>query len=325
MTDLLPPAGSETRPSLRAARPPGAVLDRAFRYLTFLSGLLVLVILVLIAYYVTNQAWPAFRYEGLGFITSTTWNPAKNQYGALGFIYGTLLVSAIAVVLAVPISVGIALFVTELAPRRVRRPIVWIVDLLAAIPSVVFGLWGLLYLSQNLQGFYMDLSNAVQDIPVLHTVFGKSPSGKNFLTAGIILALMITPIITSLSREVFSTTPTSLKEGAVAMGATRWEMIRAAVFPHSRSGMTAAVLLGLARAIGETIVVALVLSGSSVISANVLASGGTIPGTIVNEFGEAEGLHRSALMALAVILFGMTLAIGVIARRIINRSDRRLA
>ncbi len=325
MTDLLPPAESEARPSLDAARPPGALVDRGFRYLTFVSGMLVLVILALIAYYVMQQAWPAFRSEGLGFFTSTTWNPAKNQYGALGFIYGTLLVSAIAILLAVPVSVGIALFVTELAPRRVRRPIVWIVDLLAAIPSVVFGLWGLLYLSQQLQGFYVDLANAVHDIPILHTVFGKTTSGKDFLTAGIILALMVTPIVTSLTREVFSTTPTALKEGAVALGATRWEMIRAAVFPHSRSGMTAAVLLGLARAIGETIVVALLLSGSSVISANILASGGTIPGTIVNEFGEAEGVHRSALMALAVILFVMTFAIGLVARRIINRSERRLA
>ena len=276
-------------------------------------------ILALIAYYTTKEAWPAFRDEGLSFFTSTTWDPARGEFGALAFIYGTLVVSVIALVLAVPVSIGIALFVTELVPRRFRRPIVWIVDLLAAIPSVVFGLWGLFYLAPLLIGFYADLADAVHDIPILHSVFGKSAGGKSFLTAGMILAVMITPIITSLTREVFSTTPSSLKEAATALGATRWEMIRAAVLPHSRSGTASAVLLGLGRAMGETIAVALLIGNGVQVTANILGSGSSMASVIVLEFGEAQGTHRSALMAMGVVLFLITLVIGSAARRIINQ------
>ena len=306
-------------------RPLGLVADRAFRVLALLAGLMVLVILALIAIYTTREAWPWFRQEGFNIFTDT-WDPAKNTFGALGLIYGTLVVSAIAVALSLPVSIGIALFVTDVAPQRMKRPIVYTVDLLAAIPSVVYGLWALLVLADPLASLFQSLSDATASIPILNTLFANpSASGKSIMTAGIIVAIMITPIITSITREVFATVPESQKEAALALGATRWEMIRGAVFPHSRGGMVAGTMIGLGRAMGETIAIALVIGASQRVTANILGPGDTLASVIANQFGEASGTHRAALIGCGVVLFAITIVISMAARAVVTRAERRSA
>jgi len=312
-------------PSRKALTADGAAGwgDRAFGLVALLAGLLVLLVLALIAIATTNEAWPAFREEGLSFVTSDDWVPAEGRFGALAFIYGTLLVSAIAVLFAVPVSLGIALFANEAASNRLRRPVVYVLDLLAAIPSVVYGLWGILVLAPALRPVFDSVGDAVDGVPVLDTLFGTGSSGRSFLTAGLILAVMITPIITSLSREVIATVPNSQREAAYGMGATRWEMIRAAVLPWSRGGIVGAVMLGLGRAMGETIAVALVVGSSAQITLDLFAPGDTMAAVIANEFGEASGTYRSALIGLGVVLFVVTILVNVAARGIVTRMDRR--
>jgi phosphate transport system permease protein len=304
-------------------RPPGVITDQLFRWVALASGLLVLVILGLIAYSMTKEAWPWFRAEGIN-VLADNWDPAKGQFGAGAMIYGTFLVGLIALLIAVPISVGIALFVTEVAPRPFRKPIVYAVDLLAAIPSVVYGLWALAVLRQPLSDIYSSISSATADIPLLKTLFANpSPTGLSYMTAGIIVAIMITPIVTSLTREVFATTPEPLKEASYGLGATRWEMIRGSVFPHSRGGVTSAVMIGLGRAIGETIAVALLIGSSQHISAHIFGPGDTLASIIANQFGEATGEYRSALIGMGVVLFVLTVGVGILARGIVTRYDRR--
>jgi len=318
-------APPEPKSLSKTTRPLGIVTDRGFRALALVGGLAVLVVLALIAIYTTREAWPWFREEGLGIFTNN-WEPAKGNFGALGLMYGTVLVSVIALVLAVPVSIGIALFVTDVAPRRIRRPIVYTVDLLAAIPSVVYGLWAVAVFATPIASVYESVSDATSGIPILNSIFGSpSASGKSFMTAGIIVAIMITPIITSITREVFATVPDSQKEAALALGATRWEMIRGAVFPHSRSGMVAASMIGLGRALGETIAVALVIGSSIQLTTEIFGPGETMASVIVNQFGEASGTHRAALIGLGVVLFGMTIVIGMTARAIAARLDVRSA
>lgn len=310
-----------------------ALTDRAFSLLALGSGLTVLVILGLIAVSTTDQALPAFRQEGLAFVTSDRWIPSQDAFGALPFIYGTMVISAIALLFAVPVSVGIALFLSELAPPRLRRPVLYLIDLLAAVPSVVFGLWGLLVLAQAspnggdapLVRFYGRVSAGVESIPGLSTLFGPPLNGKSYFTAGLILALMITPIITSLIREVYNTVPRGHKEAALALGATRWEMIRGAVFPHSRGGTVAAVMLGLGRAMGETIAAALVIGSSPQITARLFGSGDAMAAVIANQFGEAGGTHRSALIGLGVVLFAITIVVNVMARSFFGRPATAVA
>jgi len=306
-----------TASSFRPAKPARA--DRAFRAVTLVSGLTVLVVLVLIVVSTTREAMPAFREEGLGFLTSDRWAPNVDAFGALPFIYGTLTISAIALLIAVPVSIGIALFLSEVAPRWLRRPVSYAVDLLAAVPSVVFGLWGLLVLAPALTGVYGSISRATDGVPVVGTLFGPPVNGKSYFTAGIVLAMMISPIITSLVREVFDTVPRAQKEAALALGATRWEMIRQAVFPHSRAGMVGAVMLGLGRAMGETIAAALVIGSSPQITARLFGAGDAMAAVIANQFGEAGGTHRSALIGLGVVLFGVTVLVNVAAQTVVRR------
>jgi phosphate transport system permease protein len=296
--------------------------DSAFKVVALVAGLVVLAILGLIAVSTTKEAWPAFKQEGLGFVTSSTWIPAEGKFGALAFIYGTVLSSLIALVLAVPVSLGIALYANEAAPRRLRKPVVYVMDLLAAIPSVVYGLWGIIVLAPAIQPVYKAISGAVGDIPVLGWFF-NGESGRSYMTAGIILAIMITPIVTSLSREVIATVPSAQREAAYGMGATRWEMIRAAVLPWSRGGIVGSVMLGLGRAMGETIAVALVIGSQPQITTHLFEAGDSMAAVIVNQFGEASGIHRSALIGLGVVLFGVTIIVNVSARGIVGRFDRR--
>jgi phosphate transport system permease protein len=271
--------------------------DRAFGVLVVAAAGLVLVILGMIAVIMTRRAWPAF---GATFFTSTRWSAAEDIFGAVPFIWGTLYTAVIAIAIAVPISLGVALFITQVAPPRLKKPMVYLVDLLAVVPSVVFGLWGVLVLSQH------------------------GGLGRSFLTAGIILSVMITPIITSLAREVIETTPASEKEAALALGATRWEMIRASVLPHSKGGLVGAVMLGLGRAMGETIAAALVIgSALGQVALDPFAPGSSMPAVIANEWGEADEQHKAALIALAVTLFVITIAVNLIATTIVQRSTKR--
>jgi phosphate transport system permease protein len=305
--------------TLSKRRPLG---DRGFQVLALAAGLLVLVILVLIAVSTGQQASSWFSTEGLKIFTNT-WNPAANQFGALAFIYGTAITAAIALVLAVPVSLGVALLLTEVVPYRWSRPIVYVIDLLAVIPSVVWGLWGILVFAPWLQGIYTSIGSTVTGVPVLGSLFGPPVSGAAFFTAGIILAFMITPIVTSLSREVIATVPATDREGAYALGATRLEMIRGTVWPHSQGGVVGAVLLGLGRAMGETIAAALVIGSSPAITSHLFAPGYNMPSVIANQFGEATGVFRSGLMGIGVLLFAFTIIINVIARGVVERSARR--
>ena len=298
--------------------------DRSFRYLALGAGLTVLIILGLVITFTTKEAWPAFTAPGSDFFTSTRWAPNEGIFGSLTLVYGTAVVSLIALVFAVPTSVGIALFLTEVAPVRLRRPISLIIDLLAAVPSVVFGLWGFIYLRGGLTDFYRDLAGALDGIPILGSIFSTPVSGSSFFTAGLILALMITPIITSLTREVLDTVPMAQREASLALGATRWETIRNAVLPYGKGGIVGAVMLGLGRAMGETIAVALVIGGGFQITANVLTSGNAMPAVIANQFGEASGTYRSALIGLGVALFVLTVLVNLVARWIISRSNKAL-
>jgi phosphate transport system permease protein len=298
--------------------------DRSFQILALASGLLVLVILVLIAVSTTQQATSWFSKEGLTGIFSTNWDPATNHFGAMTFVYGTVITSVIAIVIAVPISVSVALLLTEVVPPRWGRPIVYVIDLLAVVPSVVWGLWGILVFAPWIQHIYSSIASGLNGVPVLGSLFGPPTSGASFFTAGIILAVMITPIVTSLSREVIATVPTIDKEGAYALGATRWEMIRGAVWPHSQGGVVGAVLLGLGRAMGETIAAALVIGSSATITSHLFSTGYSMPAVIANQFGEASGEFRAALIGLGVLLFVITIVVNLVARGIVERSARRM-
>ncbi len=298
--------------------------DSIFRLVALAAGLLVLVVLAGIAFATTRQAWPAFSAEGIGFLTSSDWDPNNGKFGALAFIWGTLLSSAIALVIGVPISIGIALYTNEMAPRRLRRPVTYVIDLLAAIPSVVYGLWGVLVLAPNILPVYDSINSAVGDVPGLSWLFGGKASGRSFMTAGLILAIMIIPIVTSLSREVIATVPRSQREAAYGMGATRWEMIRSAVLPWSRGGIVGATMLGLGRAMGETIAVALVIGSNAQITTHLFSPGDSMAGVIANQWGESSGTYSAALIGLGVVLFAVTILVNVIARRVVRHFDERL-
>ena len=316
--DPAAPAGSAS--PLAHRRPIG---DRIFQILAAAAGVLVLVILALIAISTSQQASSWFSTQGWKIFT-VDWNPATNSFGALSFIYGTIITAAIAIILSVPISVAMALLLTEVVPRRWARPIVYVVDLLAVVPSVVWGLWGILVFAPWLFNIYTSIASGVKGIPVLDALFGQPVSGASFFTCGIILAFMITPIVTSLSREVFATVPAIDKEGAYALGATRLEMITGAVWPHSQGGIVGAALLGLGRAMGETIAVALVMGSSAEVTPHLFAPGYAIAGVIANQFPEASGEFRAALIGLGLLLFVITILVNLTARGFVQRSTRRM-
>jgi len=320
------------RPAVNlSARGRGAASDRSFTVLTLAAGMLVLAILALILITTLREAWPALVYSGLDFITKTEWIPleingAGPVYGTLSFVYGTVVVSAIALLIAVPVSIGIALFLTELAPRRLRPTVITVIDLLASVPSVVFGLWGIIVVGPFLVHIYQALHDVFGGVPVLGSLFGDPvSSGRGFMTAGIIVAIMVIPIITSITREVFATVPDADKQAAFALGATRWEMIRGAVFPHSFGGVVGAVMLGLGRAMGETIAVALTIGAATQITSNLFASGNALASVIALNFGD-PGIPpgRSALIACGVLLFAITILINYAAVVVVRRAEIRM-
>jgi phosphate transport system permease protein len=295
--------------------------DRIFAGLSRGSGILLLVVMAAIALFLTVRAVHAVSHDHGNFLTSTQWNATADPpvFGIAVLAYGTLVSSVIAMVLAVPVAVGIALFITHYAPRRVAAPLSWLVDLLAAVPSIVFGLWGALYLVPRLTGLNLWLDHYLG----WTVVFKQSAPGsapRSLFTVGILLAIMVLPIITNVSREVFRQAPAAQQEAALALGATRWETIRIAVLPFARSGLVSASMLGLGRALGETMAVATVLSSSPQLTAHILdPAGGTFAQNIAARFNEATDFGRDALIASGLVLFLITLLVNGAARLIIAR------
>ncbi|HEY5540356.1 MAG TPA: phosphate ABC transporter permease subunit PstC [Coriobacteriia bacterium] len=273
-------------------------------------------------------AFPTFRAFGLKFVTGTQWNPVTDQFGALPYIYGTVVTSTIAIALALPVSLGLALLLNEVRSGWVRNPLTVLVDLLAAIPSVVYGLWGIFVMAPALNTTLEPaLGATLGKLPLIGRLFQPTPSAGNMLNAGIILAVMVIPIITAVSREVIATVPRDLREAALSMGATRYEAIKMAVLPYARNGIIGATMLGLGRALGETIAVAMLIGNGLGISSSLLAPGYTIPAVIANEFREAgsTGLHRSSLIALAVILMLIALILAAASRMLVRNTAERFA
>jgi len=324
-TTAVPPApGLAREPKLAKRDARQAAYDKTFKLVALLAGLSVLAILALIAVSTTQKGWPAFSQLGGKYFFGTVWDPRGGHFGILPLVFGTFVVALIAVTFGVPTSLGIAMFISEVLPRRFRSIAITIMDLLAAVPSVVLGLWGFRVLAPKLQ-HVLDgpVHGTLGHIPVIGKLFGHS-TGVGFMTAGLVVALMITPIITAVTREVFATVPRNDKEGALALGATRWEMIKGVMLPHSSGGITGAVMLGLGRALGETIAVALLIGANPRISANLLGTGDTMPAQIALNLSEASGIFRSALIGLGVVLFVITIAINMSARRLVVIVDRRL-
>ncbi|MCL4371154.1 MAG: phosphate ABC transporter permease subunit PstC [Chloroflexi bacterium] len=297
----------------------GRRADSLFAILAAVCGSLVLLALAYMVVSTTRTAFPAFRAGGISFVFGSNWDPGHGSFEILPFIYGTIVTSIIALIVSVPLSIGVALFLTEYAPKWLRTPIEYAVDLLAAVPSVVYGLWGLLVvLPYVLRPVGKFLSAHIGFIPM----FSGPSTGLSYFAAGIILSIMITPIITSITREVFRSVPSADRYAAFALGATRWEMIKAAVFPRSRAGIIGATMLGLGRALGETIVVAMLIGSSPEIHASIFKAGGSIAGLIANNWGEATGNMISALVAAGVVLFVITIIVNMIARVIVWRFNR---
>jgi phosphate ABC transporter permease protein PstC len=295
-----------------------------------LSGLAV-ILLLLIAYFfvrLIGKSEMAFSHFGLSFIFGNDWNPAANGnigvFHALPLVVGTLVTSVIALLIGVPVAVATALFLTELCPRRARGPIGMLVDLLAAVPSVVYGLWGVFVLAPKLQGFEKWIANTFSFIPYIGGNANAVNASGNYFIAGLILAIMILPIVSAIAREVLRTVPQENKEAALALGATRWEMIRMAVLPYARPGITGGAMLGLGRAIGETIAVVLVIGDNDNLGKHIFEQGYTLAAVIANEFGEAanQPLHSSALFAAGLVLFVLTLLVNIGARWFVNRGTR---
>jgi phosphate transport system permease protein len=298
--------------------------DQIFSGLTGLASLLVLVVIFAIGIFLVSRALPALRANGSNFLTEKQFLTEQTPpiFGIAALAFGTLLTSLLALVIAVPVALGVALFVTEYAPPRIARPIGYLVDLLAAVPSVVFGLWGLNFLLGHSGGLQTWLQDHLSWIPLFKNDVGAV--GRSILLASIVLAIMILPIIAAICREVFTQVPQANREAALALGATKLEMIRTAVLPFSRPGVISAIMLGLGRALGETIAIALVLSASFDVSIQVLrATGGnTIAANIATKFGEADPTGRGALIATGLVLFVITLVVNMIARGIIYRNSR---
>jgi phosphate transport system permease protein len=294
--------------------------DRAFHGLLRLSGWLTIALLAAIALQMGRLAWPALAKFGPGFVLGTDWDPAAGIFGAAPFIYGTVVSSLLALLLAAPISVGVALFLTELAPRRLAASVGFLVEMLAAIPSVVYGLWGIFVLAPWLRTTVEPgLGRTLGFLPL----FAGPPYGVGMLAAGIILAIMITPTIAAICREVFRAVPLPQREAALGLGATRWEMMRVSVLSASHTGILGAVVLGLGRALGETMAVTMVIGNRNEISASLLAPGQTMASIIANEYAEASGgLHVAALAAVGLTLFLVSFVINALARLLVWRVNR---
>jgi len=299
--------------------------DRTFGTLTLISAITVLVILAGVMISLVHGSLPAWRAFGFEFFTSQSWNPVTEKFGALPAIYGTVLTSTIAMLIGVPISLGIAIFLTEICPERLRRTIGLAIELLAGIPSIIYGIWGLFIFAPFFQTHFQPaLIDMFGNVPVLNQLFAGPPYGIGLLTAGLILAIMVLPFITSITREVFETVPPVLKEAAYGIGCTRWEVIRRVVIPYTRVGIIGGVMLGLGRALGETMAVTFFIGNAHRIMPSIMAPGTTISATIANEFTEATGdLYTASLVALGLILFFITFIVLAAARLLLMRLERQ--
>ncbi len=299
-----------------AARP--RVGDRIFSKVTLFFALLIVLILAGLLIALNIDAWPAVQKFGLSFLTSVSWDPVREEFGALPAVYGTLLSSLIGLIIAVPVSIGSAVFLSELAPEWLCRPCSFLIEMLAAIPSVIIGLWGLFVMVPFIRNpIEKWLGSSLGFLPF----FQGPPFGVGFLSAGIILAIMVIPIITAVSRDVMRAVPITQREAMLALGATRWEMITRAVLPYCRSGLIGAVILGLGRALGETMAVTMVIGNSYNLTPSLFSPGVTIASKVASEFSEASGdLYIGSLIELALVLFGITLLVNIIARLLVWRS-----
>jgi phosphate transport system permease protein len=303
--------------------------DASFRIATLAAALFVLLLLGGIILSLISGSLPAFRAFGFDFLATQRWDPNANDgdgiFGALAPMYGTIVTSLIAMAIAVPVGLGIAIFLTELCPLWLRRPIGIAIELLAGIPSIIYGIWGFFVLAPLLQTSVQPfLIATLGHIPVIGSLFAGPPYGIGMLTAGLILAIMILPFISSISRDVFETVPPVLKEAAYGIGSTTWEVVRNVVLPYTRIGVVGGVMLALGRALGETMAVTFVIGNAHRIAASILAPGTTISATIANEFNEATGdLYTSSLIALGLILFVITFIVLACARILLARADQK--
>ncbi len=299
------------------AREPNAA-DLAFRWTTALFALGAIATLVALGLELVRESAPSLSRFGARFFWDTAWDPVHERFGALPFLYGTLVSSLLALAIAVPVGLGVAIFLAELAPPRLRAPAGFLVELLAAVPSVVYGMWGLFVLAPWLRTSVEPfLARALGFLPL----FRGPPQGVGMLAGGLILSVMILPTISAVSREVLAAVPASLREGALALGATQWESIRFAVLPYARSGIFGAAVLGLGRALGETMAVTMVIGNRPEISASLFAPGYTMASVIANEFTEATGdVYLAALTEVALLLFAVTLLLNLFARLLVRRT-----
>jgi len=300
--------------------------DKTFYWTTRICAILVLVLLGGIIISLIIGAWPAIAEFGFGFLTTARWAPSADPpvLGALGPVYGTILTSVLAMIIAIPVGLGIAIFLTELCPLWARRPIGMAVELLAGIPSIIYGMWGFFilgpFLANTVQPFFI---NTFEGVPVLGSIFGGPPSYLSLFNASLILAIMVLPFITAISRDVFATVPPVLKEAAYGVGCTTWEVVRNVVIPYTRVGVIGGVMLALGRALGETMAVTFIIGNSFRISPSIFAPGTTISAAIASEFAESDGLHQSSLMLLGLLLFVLTFFVLAAARLMLMRLQKK--
>jgi len=299
--------------------------DARFRALTLAAACLVLLIFVGIIIALGTGAWPALKTFGVGFLTSTAWNPVTERFGAFPAIYGTLVTSALAMLIAVPVGIGIAIFLTELCPRPLRRAVGIAIELLAGIPSIIYGVWGLFVFAPFFQQFIQPrIVDALSGIPLLSDVFAGPPYGIGIFTASLILSIMILPFISAVTRDVFETVPPVLKEAAYGLGSTTWEVVWNVILPYARSGVVGGGMLALGRALGETMAVTFVIGNAHRIALSIFAPGTTISATIANEFTEALGdMYVSSLVAIGLILFLITFLVLAAAQLMLRSLEAR--
>jgi len=299
--------------------------DQIFGWLALSAALLTLGLLLAILIALVIGAWPAISKYGLGFLTSSVWDPVQNEYGGLVMIYGTLATSFIALLIAVPVSFGIALFLTELSPAWLKRPLGTAIELLAAVPSIVYGMWGLLVFGPILATYVQQPLQAVfSDVPYLGALFSGPPVGIGILSAGIILAIMIIPFIASVMRDVFEVTPVLLKESAYGLGATTWEVVSKVVLPYTKAGVMGGIMLGLGRALGETMAVTFVIGNFNQLdSLSLFQAANSITSALANEFAEAgEGLHQASLIYLGLVLFFITFVVLSLSKMLLSQLQK---
>ncbi|KQO63976.1 MULTISPECIES: phosphate ABC transporter permease subunit PstC [unclassified Methylobacterium] len=311
-----------TRGRAAARKTPGGLGDSLFRAASYGAAILVLLFLAGILASIAYGAWPAFQEFGLGFITSSVWNIGQEQYGGLVAIVGTLASAVLALLIGVPLSLGIAVYLTQLCPGWARKPVSMTIELLASVPSIIYGMWGLFVFAPLFARFVqVPVSNLVEGMPIVGTLFyARVPSGVGILTAGIILAIMIVPFVASITRDMLDQIPTVLRESAYGIGCTTWEVVRHVLVPQASVSIIGAIMLGLGRALGETMAVTFVIGNANRLSGSVFDPGSTIASRIANEFNEADGMQLNALMALGCILFVITFFVLIVARLLTRRA-----